>query len=378
MKSLALLVVAAALCLTAPSSTAGGDCSLSLIRTTRITEALGRSQTARDNARAVCIDSEGTLHMVWEDARRGNFDIYYTRLSPDTLYPDMRVCATKGPSTHACIAWHDGDVYVLWNEKEGFYHQIHYARISNGEVAVCKRLTEGKLEFQCPVSVVTPDGTLHVAWHEGPYKQTQVVHGIMENDSLVVREVVSTGHPEAFRPDLACDTDGRIMIAWFQGLEIASRLWDGTSWGDAAIVARTQARPWRLSLVSRSPEEWAIAWFDATEAAYDVMAKFSDGKTWYGETRINTSVIGFYPSLAVLTGGGIVAVWEARYPEADVYTMEMRCYDGKEWGPVLEIFRERERARYGSMAAYQDLLHVVYYSPKPGNHEIYHALLRSE
>jgi hypothetical protein len=111
-------------------------CPFSSVETTRITNAIGQSRTGRDNARCICCDKEGIVHMVWEDKRTGNFEIYYAALAADSV-KEVRITRSRGESTYPCVACDSSDVYILWQEKAGKVLLSRRRRRSRRQSAHC-------------------------------------------------------------------------------------------------------------------------------------------------------------------------------------------------------------------------------------------------
>lgn len=343
---------------------------------TRITFASGRSRTARDNARCICVTADGKAHMVWEDARLGNLEIYYASIKDGKATPAVRITTSKGESSYPCVACDSQNVYILWQELTGRVFNLYYVHLRDGVEVARKQLTHSHLDASCPVSTVGPDGSLHIAWHEGPYKQTAIYYGRVLGDSLVEVQPICTEHPEAFRPDIACDDSGRVMIVWFEGLEVKSRFWDGKNWGEEELVARNESRPWRLSVAWLGHNKWAAAWFDNISGGSTVKIKFYDGNRWYGEQVVNNSVNGYYPTLLRIGNDDLIIAWEEKHLEGGYYTIMLRRFRKGVWSEPLEVYRESLAGRYASLALEDGLLHMVYFSAIPGNDEVFHLLLR--
>ena len=85
---------------------------------------------------------------------------------------------------------------------------------------------------------------------------------------------------------------------------------------------------------------------------------------------------GYYPNVAAIGTEGVVVGWEEQIPGIDQKTVVIRCYDGREWGEPLEIYRDRRNGRYVSVAAHRDLIHALWFSSMSGSKEIYYARLR--
>jgi hypothetical protein len=348
----------------------------SVEKITRVTNAAGKSQTARDNARCICVDSEGTAHMVWTDDRDGNVEIYYATLTSKNELKEMRLTRTQGESSFPCIANQSNNVYILWQESVGKTFQIYYLHLADGKEVARRQITSSLVDAGCPAAAVGPDKTLHVAWHEGPYNMTTVFYGEIVGDSLVTKKDMCSRQAIGFRPDIAVDAEGRVLIVWFAGLDIESRLWDGKAWGEETLAATNKNREWRLSVTDLAPGNWALAWFDQTPQGTDVLAKFFDGEDWYGQTRVNTGQNGFYATSAKIDGNNLMVAWEDQDRDKGEYLLLMRCYDGRKWSEPADIARGQAMSRYCSLAPARNVVHAIWFSPKFGNDEIFHGLLR--
>jgi hypothetical protein len=371
-----MLVSAAILAFGLACFGAASACPYSPGKVTRVTAAKGKSQTARDNARCICSGANGLVHMVWEDERHGNFEVYYAVARGDSILEIRRISNTRAESTYPCVACDSADVYILWQENTGDVYDIYYVHLRDGTEAARKAIIQTNLNSEAPVAAAGPDGALYVAWQEGPYKMTGIYYGKISGDSLVEKQPVCIEHPGAFRPDIACDGDGRILVAWFEGLDIKSRLWDGSAWGPETPVATTLGRAWRLSLASLSPGVWMLAWFDIMPDSQEVLTSISDGVAWREPVKISSTKIAYYPSLAPIGDGMVVAAWEEMVPGG--YTIVLRCFDGNAWGRPLEVYSDPRPGRYASMAESEDGLHVVWFSSSTGDNEIYHCTLRRD
>jgi hypothetical protein len=362
-----------------PASWSDGRCGFTVEEIRRITFADGKSQTARNNARCICVDPMGTVHMVWEDSRSGNFEIYYTSLTGDSTSPALRISDSRGESVAPCIACDSSNVYMLWQEHLGTNYEIFYLRMAEGKEIARRRITRNALDSGAPVAAVGSDGALNIAWHEGPYDRTRVLYGRIVGDSLVLRTPIADKHPGAFRPDIVCKPDGTMLVVWFEQQDIKSRAWNGKTWGEEQLVVRNNSKPYRLSLTDIGGEKWALVWFDRTaEASYDVLAKFCDGNRWYGQVEIDTGNRAYYPSITGLGDGKAIAVWEEQDKASREFLLLLRCYDGTAWTEPTELIRDTALSRYCSLASAGGRVHAIWFSPRPGNNEIYYGLLRTE
>jgi hypothetical protein len=326
------------------------------------------------------VDARGRVHLVWEDDRNMNREIYYASIVDGGAPRELRITRTPAESSFPCIVSDSLDTYILWEEVIGLYSDIMYARIRDGKVVVKKRLTNTHLDSSCPVSALGPDGSLHIAWHEGPFKQTAIYYGRVVGDSLIGTYGVCTNSPEAFRPDISCDRDGRLMVIWPEGDRMSSRLYNGIEWEDEKPIADLEYIPWRMSVAGLPDGRWAAAWFDGRNDTNRVYVAFCDSGTWQGADLLagDEGVTSYYPDLAVSESGDLVAVYESRVLSKNYCTINTRCYDGRTWGEPAEVYHQRAPGRYASIAFHKGVLHSVWFSMMLNSDEIYYSTMRSD
>ena len=356
------------------------DCPFTVEKATQVTKAAGISETALANEKCVWVDPAGTVHLVWEDDRDGNLEIYYASLTGQGISPETRITKSQDESNLPCIVGESDNVYILWQETISKTPQLFYLRMVAGKEVVRKQITRTAMGASCPVAAVGPDKAVHIAYHQGVGNMTTIHYGKIVGDSLVAKTEICTKHLGAFRPDIACDAAGRLLMVWYEGLDVKSRLWDGGAWQEELPVATNSNRSWRLSVSNISPGQWVAAWFDQGSRAMDVWAMFFDGKTWHDKSRVNTGQIGFYPTTVCFGPDKAMVVWEDQDKRGENvdYLLMMRCFDGKSWGVPAEISRGPAMSRYASLAATAGAVHAVWFSPLGGNREIFHTVLRKK
>lgn len=373
-------MLVAGACLIAAAGPGACGCSFEVTGRERVTYAPGNSHTCRSNATCVCVDEDNVAHLVYEDKRSGEFEIYYAFVRNDTLSPEQRITRTRGESSFPAIACGGGSVYLLWQETVGKSPQIEYARLVDGEVVARTRLTHTETESSCPVAAYDGDGTLHVAWHDGPYHQTGIMYGRVVGDSLVHIEEIPVENAGAFRPDIACDGNGKVLLTWFEVFNVNGKFYDGEAWQETQTIAVSGQKAWRKSVAYIAPGRWGAAWFDRTEdAEYPVYAAFFNETEWHGTIRLNDVHIGYYPNVCGGPDGEFVVVWEGKDMETGNYSLKVRCHDGSEWQPAQELLVGRSMTRYPSITLDADNnFQTIWFSDGRGTYEVYYGVLRRQ
>ena len=113
--------------------------------------------------------SGSTVHVVWQDDRDGNFEIYYKR-SIDagvTWGTDTRLTTESSTSERPCIASIGSFVDIVWTDNRNYNPEIYNKRSTDGGVSwdTDLRLTinTGNKYYPC---VAISDSVLHVVWQD--------------------------------------------------------------------------------------------------------------------------------------------------------------------------------------------------------------------
>ncbi|MFH1642767.1 MAG: C25 family cysteine peptidase [Nanoarchaeota archaeon] len=94
---------------------------------------------------SIAVDSANNLHIVWQDDRDGNKEIYYTQLSGSgqKIISEQRLTYNLFDSINPSLATDNQYIHVLWLDTKHDITDIYYKKIdSNGNVVVAdKRVT---------------------------------------------------------------------------------------------------------------------------------------------------------------------------------------------------------------------------------------------
>lgn len=156
---------------------------------------------------SLATDSTGSVHVVWEDSRDGNRDVYYKKLNNNgmNLTPEIRLTFNASDSVAPSIATDiAGNVYVAWTDTRDGNTEIYYRKLNNTGVSLTNetRLTFNRYFSGYPSIATDPMNNVHVAWRDDRdgtptwseiyYKRTLqeplvpvlLVHGIYSNDTI--------------------------------------------------------------------------------------------------------------------------------------------------------------------------------------------------
>ncbi|TRZ72141.1 MAG: exo-alpha-sialidase, partial [Bacteroidetes bacterium] len=117
-----------------------------------------------------CIAVAGqTVHIVWEDMRNGDYDVYYKRSTDGGLSWGLDTLLTNSLADQSdpCITVSDSVVYVVWHDSRDGNQEIYYKRSADGGITwgVDTRLTNNSGYSEYPTLAVS-GSNVHVVWDD--------------------------------------------------------------------------------------------------------------------------------------------------------------------------------------------------------------------
>jgi hypothetical protein len=126
------------------------------------------SKTSYNNASSVAAN-ESNVHVVWYDNRHGNYEIFYKRSTDDGVSwgTDTRLTNNFASSTTPSVSAVGQLVHVIWEEFRDGNSEIYYKRSSNGgsHWGADIRLTTNSFSSRYP-SLSVSGHKIHVVWND--------------------------------------------------------------------------------------------------------------------------------------------------------------------------------------------------------------------
>ncbi len=275
------------------------------------------------------------LHVVWEDDRSGDTEVYYKNSTDggNSWSNDDLLTSAAGPQGMPSVAIVGGGVHVVW---------VDFSLMGNSEIYYC-RSTDGGNSWETPVqisnaagfsehpSIAAYESYVHVAWHDSR-------HGFTNNEIYYRRST----------------DDG---ITW--GVE--TRLTENDNFSNIPSVAVAE-------------NNVHVAWEENRDGNFEMYYKSStdNGQTWGTDERLtNDGADSYYPSLAA-SGQNVHLVWQDMRDanEEIYYKVSNDC--GASWDPDVRLTEDASISQNASICVSGAKVHVAWADERPGNWEIYY------
>ncbi len=185
------------------------------------------------------VDIDGDIHVVWEDYRSGNGDIYYVKLDAEgnKLTNDAKISNDSARSIHPVIAVDaDGHVYIVWESVTNGTSELYFAKLwyYAGNITFLEnglRVSDSNPANSTePDIIVCPDGNVAMVWTDARndigdgnleiyYKRLRATGVSLTTDTRITGDVGMSEHPK-----LDIGPDDMIHIVWYDFRDSSSGL----------------------------------------------------------------------------------------------------------------------------------------------------------
>ncbi len=232
---------------------------------------------------ATASDSDGNLWVVWHAGVAGQRDIYVSTWGPedDSFAEPIRLTSDAADQANPDIAiGADGKLYVVWQDNRRGNWDIYLRTLSRGVWSAETRITDSDDGQTSPVIAVDNASGCYVAWEDDADGHSDIHVASSSNDFLPVDPVPSNTSNQA-DPDIAVDASGNVYVVWTDARngsgDVYGTVSNNGSWTEVALVtgAGSQYAP---ALATEAAGTWLhLVWVHEVAGSSDVCYAATDG-----------------------------------------------------------------------------------------------------
>ena len=181
------------------------------------------SNTANQCNPDIAVDSDDQLYVVWQDNRRGTWDIYVATSTNGTNWSaEKRVTDSNDNQVNPAIVI-DGSLsnnaYVVWQDDRAGNQDIYVAKSSNSFVTkAVSRITSDSSDQTVPAIAADSDNTVYIVWTDARNGSTDIYGAASNNGPWAEVPIVSNTANQS-RPAIATEAAGSILhLLWVDGI----------------------------------------------------------------------------------------------------------------------------------------------------------------
>jgi len=347
----------------------------------RLTNNPANSYTSYNNA--WCIASNGNfVHVVWYDNRDGNKEIYYKRSTDSGVSwgADTRLTNNSAFSEYPSLTVSGSIVHVVWNDNRDGNFEIYYKRSTDGGVTWGQdsRLTNNPAFSQIP-SVSVSGSLVDVVWidtRDGNYE----IYSKRSADWGLSwgADTRLTNNSADSQPPSVSVSGSVVHVVWHENRGGNDKIYykrstdGGVSWGADTRLTNDPAYSTNAS-VTVSGSVVHVVWRDERDGNDEIYYKRSTdgGVSWGADTRLTNDPAGSWsPSLSI-SGQVVHVVWEDARDGNEIY-YKRSTDGGVSWGADTRLTNDLADSYGASVTVSGQVVHVVWTDERDFFPEIYY------
>jgi hypothetical protein len=359
------------------------DCCFAQWQTdVRLTNDPGQSLVSDNNA--WCIAANGNVvHVIWQDDRDGNREIYYKR-SIDagiTWGTDTRLTNNSSSSMNPAFSISGSTVHVVWQDARDGRTEIYYKRSIDGGLTwgADTRLTNSIGNKWC-ISISVSGSSVHIDWSDDRNGNYEIYYKRSDDggNNWGTDTRLTNNSAMSYASTLA--VSGSIVhVVWYDTRDGNPEIYykrsvdGGVNWGaDIRLTNNTETSNAPCIAVSGSVVH--IVWNDFRDYNCQIYYKRSidGGLTWGADTRLtNTNTTSAASSIS-LSGSYVHVVWyDYRDGNEEIY-YKRSINAGVSWEADTRLTNNSSSSYKPSISVSGLVVHIVWYDNRDGNFEIYY------
>ncbi len=328
-----------------------------------------------------------TIHVVWDDNRDGNYEIYYKRSTDAGLSwsADDRITNQSATSDQPTISASGSNVLITWSdERDGFWAVYYKQSTDNGASwGAHTRVTSVNSVQGYPVSAYNGN-VIHIVWEDERDGNTEIYYKRSANNGnnwgSDLR--ITNQADESYNPDIACPNLLYTHIVW---RDYRDGNWEvyykrstdgGVNWGSPVRLTNNVTDSYS-PVVTASGTSIFTAWYDNRDGNYEIYLKRStdNGANWEADSRI-TNEPNFSTSPSIFSSAGSfgqyvhIAWQDNRDGNWEIYYKSSSDY-GASFPGNTRLTNNTGESIIPSIAALSNSVNIIWEDDRDGNDEIY-------
>jgi hypothetical protein len=326
------------------------------------------------------------VHVVWFDNRDGNQEIYYKSSSDTglTWSADDRLTNNASSSQTPRIVVSGANLHVVWQDNRDGNYEVYYKRSTDAGAGWGSdiRLTSNSNWSLFPTLAVS-GSSVHLLWMDDRdgNRETYYKHSTDNGASWSSDTRLSNDADWTWSPAIAVAGD-TVHAVWYEsdaGGNLGKEIWyarstnAGLTW-EPAINLTSDPGVSMGPCVGASGSTVHVTWEDNRDGNYEIYYKRStdNGASWGSDTRLTSNSAASTGSSIDISGANVHVVWtDERDANSEIY-YKSSVNNGASWSPDTRLTNDAATSFYNSISASGPAVNVVWYDQRDGNWEVYY------
>jgi hypothetical protein len=262
------------------------------------------------------------IHVVWQDRREGNWDIFYKRSTNGGMnwVADINITNDTSISMRPCLSANGPNLHLVYMDYRDGNYEIYYKNSSNNGInwSTFTRLTYSSAVSLNPC-IALNGSNLHLVWYDERDGNPEIYYKNSTNSGISWDADTRLTNNISNSWDVSISVlNSNVYVAWDEnGSEIffKSSNDNGLNWNSNIQISNTSGHS-SAPIITTFNSQIHLVWVDDTYGNYELLYKtsYDMGSFWGSETRLtNSPGMSINPSIAVY-GTNVHLIW---YDERD-------------------------------------------------------------
>jgi hypothetical protein len=324
------------------------------------------------------------IHVVWVEFRDGSTDIYYKRSTDAGISwgSDARLTNVPGYSEAPSVAVYGSAVHVVWEDNRGGNYDIYYKRSTNNGLNWSYDINlTNMIDVQRSASI-SAGNYVHVVWADERHGDTEIYYKRSINDGLTWDTETRLTSNTFGQTSPIVAIEGLFVHVVFEDERQGSSNTEiyykrstnrGVNWGGDIRLTMSPGQS-LYPFVSVYGSEVYVIWDDDRIGNREIYYKRSsnDGAIWGSDTRLTNNPFISRFAAVYASGTSLHTVWsDDRNGDEEIYYKgSTNC--GSNWSPDYRLTSAASAKTSSSIAVSGPVVNVVWGDNRDGNNEIYY------
>jgi hypothetical protein len=232
------------------------------------------NNSGRSENPSIAVDSNNTVHLVWNDDTPGNEEIFYAyKPANGNWSAPINISNNSRASRSPCITVDNSNIiHLAWQDcsPDGYWRIFYCQKSINGTWTIPETIT-GEYMYVAPIIAVDDSENVHLVWNFGGYypglrysKRTK--SGIWSSQTTII------GPNGNWNPSITADCKNNVHLAWYKddsiyglGNIFYSMKSENNSWTQPINISNTGKVNFYNVIIADDQGNIHFAWYDMTQ-----------------------------------------------------------------------------------------------------------------
>jgi hypothetical protein len=330
-------------------------------------------------------DSNNHIHVVCMDITSGNWEIYYKKsTNGGTTWTTKRLTWIAEDSRYPAIATDSNNhIHVVWQQSKGGNAEIYYMKSTNGGTSwTTKRLTWTSGDSEYPEIAIDSNNHIHVVWGDDTPGNSEVYYKKSTNGGTTwtAKRLTWTAGDSDW-PAITIDSSNHIHVVLDVSLPGNSEVYYKKS-TDGGETWTTRRLTWTANfggdadIATDLSNNIHVVWMELKGGGEKIFYKRSTdgGSSWTQKRLTWTSEWCWYPKITTDSNGYIHTVWGRNYDLENTWEIFFKrsTDEGGSWTTHRLTWNSGWSTGPAIAVDTSNQINVVWEDNTPGNYEIYY------